>query len=560
VETLGALPEFAICDIEEPIDKTLIAPESKGARKMALRTVTIPALVMLSILSACRGPSEEDQRPNIILFLVDDMGWQDTSVPFHSSPTPFNQHFRTPSMVRLAESGVRFTQAYAAPVCSPTRTSIMTGQSPVRHHVTNWTFFPDRDQSGETERLLAPAHWRKEGIQPDDLTLPRLLKEKGYLTIHCGKAHWGTHGTPGSDPVALGFDINIAGHAAGAPGHYHGDQNFGNNPDDLQANPWGVPGLEKYHGTNTHLTDALTIEASLALEKAVTSGHPFYLYMAHYAVHTPIQSHEPYIENYRNQLYSATEIEIPEVEALYASMVEGMDQSLGKILAKVEELGVANETLVIFASDNGGLSAHARGTTPRNTGQDTHNWPLKAGKGSAYEGGTRIPMIVSWVQVNHAHPLQQRFPVGEGISSRAPVISEDYFPTICTLAGAEIPGTYLEKMDGKDFTSLLQDKSTEQKDRILLSHYPHVWGPQGLGYEPHSAIRKGDLKAIYFYEPRRWELYDLSNDIGEEHDLAASQAGQLRELAAQMRNEFARMGAQFPSNKETGEPEPPVWP
>jgi arylsulfatase A-like enzyme len=528
---------------------------------MALKTNGgIAALILIFLMASCVGPAKQEQRPNIILFLIDDMGWQDTSVPFHTDPTPFNQHFRTPNMERLANSGIRFTQAYAAPVCSPTRTSIMTGQSPVRHHVTNWTLFPDKDQSGETERLKAPTEWRKEGIQPEDLTLPQLLKEQGYYTIHCGKAHWGTHGTPGSDPVALGFDLNIGGHAAGAPGHYHGEENYGNKPGDIRSTPWGVPGLEQYHGTNTHLTDALTIEASKALEAAVGRNQPFYLYMAHYTVHTPIQSHDPYVENYRNQRYSGTDIEIPEVEALYASMVEGMDHSLGQILEKVEELGVAEDTLVIFASDNGGLSAHARGTTPRNTGKDTHNWPLKAGKGSAYEGGTRIPFIISWVNPNRSNALQKQFQFGDGTTSAVPVISEDYFPTICALAGAEIPIDYKDKVDGVDLTGFLKAQPHNLDERILLFHYPHVWGPQGLGYEPHSAIRKGDYKAIYFYEPRRWELYNLKEDLGEEQDLALSDPDQLKLLADLLKNEFESLGAQFPLNKETGEPEPPVWP
>lgn len=514
----------------------------------------------LLLFSACGGSVKEIGKPNIVLFLVDDMGWQDTSVPFHRDRTPFNAHFRTPNMERLAESGIRFSQAYAAPVCSPTRTSIMTGQSPVRHHVTNWTLFPDRDQSGETERLRAPAEWRKEGLQPSDLTLPRLLKKEGYYTIHCGKAHWGTHGTAGSNPVALGFDVNIGGHAAGAPGHYHGNQDYGNKSEELTSNPWGVPGLEKYHGTDTHLTDALTIEASEALETAVNLGQPFYLYLAHYTVHTPIQPHAPYVEHYRNQAYPETEIEIPEVEAFYASMVEGMDHSLGRILDKLEQLGVAEETLVIFASDNGGLSAHTRATTPRNSERDTHNWPLKAGKGSAYEGGTRIPFIVNWASRNPSHPLQQQIPVAEGSISAEPVISEDYFPTICALAGAEIPQDYRNKVDGVDLTGHLKGDQFTLNDRALLFHYPHVWGPQGLGYEPHSTIRMGSLKAIYFYEPRRWELYNLSEDLGEEQNLASLEPEQLKRLAERMQSEFERMGAQFPTNKETEGAEPPVWP
>jgi arylsulfatase A-like enzyme len=266
------------------------------------------------------------------------------------------------------------------------------------------------------------------------------------------------------------------------------------------------------------------------------------------------------VGNYRNRRYSGTEIEIPEVEALYASMVEGMDHSLGEILAKVEELGVAEETMVIFASDNGGLSAHTRAITPRNTEKDTHNWPLKAGKGSAYEGGTRIPFIVSWVTPDPSNPLQEHFTVGEGTNSAVPVISEDYFPTICQLAGAEIPVDYQNNVDGKDLTGLLKGQEQNLEERILLFHYPHVWGPEGLGYEPHSTIRKGDWKAIYFYEPQRWELYNLREDIGEEQDLALSEPDRLKVLAGLLKSEFDRLGAQFPSNKETGQPEPPKFP
>ena len=308
----------------------------------ALISLAILFAFGLLMLPGCATVQEESRPPNIILFLVDDMGWQDTSVEFHSEGTPFNEHFRTPNMERIASTGILFTQAYAAPVCSPTRTSIMTGQSPVRHHVTNWTLFPDRDQSGETERLKAPRDWRKEGLQAHDLTLPKLLQDHGYFTIHSGKAHWGAHGTSGNDPTNLGFDVNIAGHATGAPGHYHGEENYGNEGPGEYTPPWGVPGLEKYHGTTTHLTRALTTEACQAIETAAGRNQPFYLYMAHYAVHTPIQEHRPYVDHYRSHSYQHTDIEIPEVEAKYASMVEGMDASLGTILDKVEALGLAD--------------------------------------------------------------------------------------------------------------------------------------------------------------------------------------------------------------------------
>ena len=498
--------------------------------------------------------------PNIVLFLVDDMGWQDTSIPFHTERTPFNDHFRTPGMERLARRGVCFTNAYSAAVCSPTRTSIMTGQSPMRHHVTNWTLLQDKDQSGETDRLRSPRDWRVNGLQPDTTTLPMLLRRAGYRTIHCGKAHWGVHGTPGSDPRNLGFDVNIAGHAAGSPAGYHGEKFYGNDENGAYTPPWGVPGLEKYHGTDTHLTDALTIEALTEIDKSVAASRPFYLYMAHYVVHTPIQEHCPYVARYRGKCYAGTGIAIPEEEACYASMVQGMDVSLGAILDRLEKLGIAQNTLVVFYSDNGGLSAHTRGTTPLGTGANTHNWPLREGKASAYEGGTRVPAIVAWAATTGDDPHQQRVPIRAGWRCAVPIICEDLAPSILYWAGAENLIGELAGLDGRNLTPLLNGSPPIDPNRALLFHYPHRWGPPGHGYQPHSAIRIGEWKAIYFYDPRKWELYNLRGDIGETRDMADSRPDILRRLAARMCALHAERGAQYPVLKSTGEPEPPTWP
>lgn len=462
-------------------------------------------------------------------------------------------------MERLAESGMRFTNAHAAPVCSPTRTSIMTGQSPVRHHVTNWTLYPNRDESGRTPRLGPPSHWSMSGLQPGGPTLASILRDAGYRTIHCGKAHWGAIGTAGSDPRALGFDVNIAGHSAGAPGDYQGENNYGNRQPGDWTLPWGVPGLTTYHGKPVHLTEALTIEASREVEKAVEAKRPFFLYMAHYAVHTPIQEHRPFISHFRGGRYPGTDIAIPEVEASYASLVEGMDASLGQLLAKVEELGESERTLVIFASDNGGLSAHTRGMTPRGSEKDTHNWPLRGGKGSAYEGGVRVPLIVSWARASKTAALQSRISVVPGGKSDVPVISEDLFAAICSLSGGSIPREYQSQVDGMDFLNRARETSVKLRSRALLFHYPHVWGPTGPGYEPHSSIEVGDWKAIYFYGPRRWELYHLSDDLGEASDLVSVHPEKLRELSERMRIEFTVRGAQYPIDLASGDEEPPLW-
>ncbi|MBI1320617.1 MAG: sulfatase-like hydrolase/transferase [Candidatus Hydrogenedens sp.] len=502
-------------------------------------------------LCAANAQAAPDQ-PNIVVFLVDDMGWQDTSVPFWKERTPFNDHFHTPNIERLAKQGIKSMQARAHPVCSPTRTSILTGQSPVRHHVTNWTLWTDRDPTGRGGRTGPPPGWRLEGVQPGGVTLPALLREAGYFTIHAGKAHWGALGTPGSDPRNLGFDVNIAGHCTGAPGSYQGLDHFRKNPNGPDSE-WDVPGLEAYHGQDIHLTDATTIEAKKAVSKAVGDGKPFYLYLAHYAVHTPIQPHKKYLAHYKDRNYDGTDIDIPEQEEDYASMVEGMDASLGEIMDHLEALGVAENTLILFTSDNGGLSAHARGTTPRGTGDDTHCWPAKDGKGSAYEGGTRVPFIAAWAHPAEGNALQAALPIEAGAESQQPLISEDLFPTVLGVAGAAAPEDY--PVDGRDLRPYLTQQQADP-DRPIYFHYPHKWGPDGPGYEPHSAAIFGDWKIIYFYNGKRWALYNIAEDIGETRDLAREQPDRIAQLATRMKNDFETLGAQWPVDRKTGETEP----
>ncbi len=482
-------------------------------------------LVVLVVCAASAGA----QPPNIVLFLVDDMGWQDTSVPFHAERTPFNDRYQTPHMETLASEGMKFTSAYAACVCSPTRVSIMTGQNAARHGVTNWTLRKDRDQSGNHPTLLPPPDWNLNSLQPEDVTLPRLLQEVGYRTIHVGKAHFGAKGTPGEDPRALGFDVNIAGHAAGGLGSFLGTHNFSaahRGGDRV----WDVPGLEKYHGQDIYLTEALTREANAQVDQAVADGKPFYLYMSHYTVHTPIMADNRFYEKYR-------QIGLDETEAKYASMIEGMDRSLGDILRNLERHRIEGNTVVIFMSDNGGLSAHGRGGEPH-----THNLPLSSGKGSSHEGGVRVPMIV-------------RFPgvVTPGSVTNAPVICEDLFPTILRIAGATIPADHVPTVDGRDFMPLLTMGGDFDRDRAYFWHYPHVWGPSGPGIMPHSAIRRGEWKLIYDYAGKRYELYNLMNDLGERRNLADERRDIVGRLSADLRGYLEEVGAPMPVWKETGE-------
>ncbi len=428
------------------------------------------------------------QSPNIVVFLVDDLGWQDTSVPFHAQVTPFNERYNTPNWEKLAANGTKYTNAYAAgPVCTPSRTSLLTGQSPARSHITYWTLFKDKDNS-KKHPTLSPPDWDLDALQPGELTLPLLLKGAGYHTMHVGKAHLGAVDSPGGDPENLGFDVNVAGHGAGGPGSFYGTHRFMATREKMDFDNhqiWDVPGLEKYHDKDIFLSEALAIEACNEIERAVETGKPFFLHFAPYAVHAPLMPNPKYIEKYDG---------IDKREAAYATMIESADAALGSVLDKLDELKIAGNTIVIFTSDNGGLSAHSRGGKPH-----THNAPLRSGKGSAYEGGIRVPLVVKG--------LEKKASV-----NTANVITHDLFPTILKYAGATIPEDHI--VDGVRLDAL-------DRSRVIGWHQPHQWGASGPGIEPFTAIRQGKWKLIFFHDGQRYELYDLENDIGETNNVCA---------------------------------------
>lgn len=489
-----------------------------------------------------KAPDKKASTPNIILFLVDDMGWQDTSVPFWNEMTDYNQLYQTPNMQRLAAEGMKFTQAYATPVCSPTRISLLTGMNAARHRVTNWTLQPDQLQPMETDHkdLIFPM-WNVNGMVVDTeiphavLATPftQILRENGYRTIHCGKAHFGAIGKSGENPLNLGFDVNIAGHAAGAPKSYYGEQNFGNTPE-FEGTPWPVPGLESYHGQDINLTEALTLEAKKAMDESLAMDKPFYLYMAHYAVHTPIMADGRFYQKYLNQGLDTT-------EAKYASMVESMDKSLGDLMDYLDQHNISDQTIILFMSDNGGLSAVARGGEPH-----THNRPLSSGKGSMHEGGIREPMLIKW-------PGK----VKPGAVCDEYLIIEDFYPTILEMAGIT---NYqpVQEIDGQSFIGFLEGHKSEMKDRPLFWHYPNEWGPTGPGIGAASTIRKGDWKLIYYHAGENFELFNLKDDISEQNNLIDSQPEKAKELAEDLTEYLKSVNAQMPLHI-TGEI-PVKWP
>ncbi len=263
--------------------------------KLKISLVTLLALVFIS---SCSLLKTKKTQPNIIVFLVDDMGLMDTSVPFvaDSSGTPvkypLNEFYRTPNMEMLAGQGIRFTNFYAHSVCSPSRTSIMTGQNSARHGVTNWI-----NSESNNRTKFGPKDWNWKGLSKASVTLPRLLQQAGYKPIHVGKAHFGPINSEGENPLNIGFDVNIAGSSIGHPGSYYGQDGYGHLKGQKSR---AVPGLEKYHGSETFLTEALTLEAKDAIAKAKEEETPFFLYLSHYAVHAPFHADARFMAHYKN--------------------------------------------------------------------------------------------------------------------------------------------------------------------------------------------------------------------------------------------------------------------
>jgi arylsulfatase A-like enzyme len=549
----------------------------------------ILSFVTASLLCAGFTRADEDVPPNILFILADDMGWQDTSVPFGPERTAWNDRYQTRALERMAREGMKFTQAYACAVCSPTRVSLMTGQNEVRHGVTQWTYLSGQTPTSDlVHPTLSHADWNWNGLQPQAkqipnatrsfngkpkatanfavqpadacglplneertkrpdagllhsvsaATLPSLLKQSGYRTMHFGKGHLGAAETPGADPQAFGFDVRIGGRDAGGCGSYYGRENFGAKAHP--NGPWRAWDLDQYFGQDIHLTEALTREAQREIRSAVNAGQPFFCYFAHYAPHTPIKPDERFAPKYRDA-------GLDETEAAYASLIEGLDKSVGDLLALLEELGIADNTLVVFTSDNGGVSHAYRSMAPPHT----HNRPLSSGKGSHHEGGIRVPLLVRWSGVTQP-----------GTVNETPVMIYDWFPTLLEAAGTSPPDP--SSIDGLDLRALLQGRPDNAFDRPLAWHFPNFWGPlygdpiQGPGMGPSSTLRRGDWKLIYYHADQRFELFDLAHDVFEQHNLAAEEPVRVLELASELTRVLNLHQAPMPRFKATGKPVP--WP
>jgi arylsulfatase A-like enzyme len=453
-----------------------------------------------------------EQRLNVVMIVVDDLGWTDTGA-YGSA------FYETPNIDRLAASGARFTQFYtASPVCSPTRAGLMTGKHPARVNITNWI---GGEQKG---RLLQADYERQLGL--DEVTLGEAFHEVGYATGYIGKWHLGAGGFL---PDAQGFDFMFAVNHAGQPGSYFYPYE---NPNWPITN---VPDLSD-SDSSAYLTDRLTDEAVAFLDRH--RAEPFLLVLSHYAVHTPLQSKVGLTAKYEAKAETlgpagddAFEQEGPsrtkrrQDHPVYGGMIESTDESVGRIVERIAALGLDDRTVVVFVSDNGGLSTLP--ATSRNFA--TANVPLRAGKGWLYEGGIRAPLIV-------------RVPgAPEGVVIEAPTISMDLYPTLLELARVGMRPE--QHRDGVSLAPLLTGRG--QLDRTdLFWHFPHY---HGSGNTPSSAVRSGNLKLIEWLETRDVELYDLSADLGERRNLAEEMPARTSELKGRLDAWRTGVDARMPS-------------
>ncbi|MGJ8676506.1 MAG: sulfatase-like hydrolase/transferase [Akkermansiaceae bacterium] len=495
---------------------------------------SISTTYTLTATSAVNSISEEiniavgPERPNILLVLVDDFGATDTSEPFAYTSyddagtpivTAFNNFYHTPEMESLADTGMKFTQAHALPVCSPTRTSLMTGFNSPRHGITvhlNLAGTIDNNASQQISHR-GPNNWRYQGMDTTDVTLPQLLSDVGYRSIHCGKGHFGGTGRYAADPTAIGFDVNIAGSASGQPARYVA------NSSAYASGTRPMPGLDAYADTGTFLTQALTIELNKEIETAVNDGVPFFGYMAYYAVHSPFTFNPNATKNYSTSTPSA----LNNNHRNFATMVEGVDISLGDIVDKLTELGVADDTLIVFLGDNGSDSpaltaeGYASGTT-------FDDFPIRGKKASAYEGGTRVPLIISWALPDNSNIYQQALPITSGGVEHDMVHAPDIVPTILTAAGANIPD-----MDGYDLSSYLASIPGSHRPQKILTYVPHEHRSDYFIW-----YREGDWKIIYRFYNDLFELYNLADDPDESENLISTEQEQLLTMARAMANEL----------------------
>lgn len=470
----------------------------------------IIALVATSVIAVASAAEAAATAPNFVVFLVDDLGYMDIGA---NNPDCF---YDTPNIDKLAASGMRFTDGYAAnPVCSPTRYSMMTGKYPTRVQATN--FF-----SGKRGGKFKPAPLN-DRMPLDEITVAQALKGKGYSTFFAGKWHLGD--SEEYFPQNRGFDVNIGGHTRGGP--YTGKRYFA---------PFQNPQMKVESPPGDHLPDRLARDTASFIND--NREKPFLAYLSFYSVHTPLMGRPDLVKKYKAKAAAITGEEFADEEqifgdkprkvrtvqkhAVYAAMVEAMDQAVGKVLKQLDDSGVADNTVVIFTSDNGGLST--------SEGSPTSNLPLRGGKGWVYEGGIREAWIVRYPGVTKA-----------GAVNAEPICSIDVFPTIAAAAGIDVE----HSIDGVNLRPALTGESLNRKS--LYWHYPHYSNQGGI---PGGAIRQGDYKLVERYEDGRAHLYNLKDDIGELHDLAETMPERVQQMRSDLHAWYQTVDARFLQEKD----------
>ena len=477
-------------------------------RRSFLKTLSVYAGGSLFLPFLKCAEKNRNNSTNFIIILVDDLGWTDLAC--YGS-----RYYETPNIDRLAAGGMRFTNAYAAcAVCSPTRAAVMTGRYPARIGVTDWIRpwydsirkkYPPGNSPGyvgdSTNKLLCPRnpYW----MELDELTLAEALKPAGYTTCHIGKWHLGDKEW---FPDKQGFDKNIGGCDLGAPPSYF---------DPYYKEKKGAIPTLKPRKEGEYLTDRESDEAVRFIRQ--NKDNPFFLYLAHYAVHAPIQAKDSISAKYK--LKQTTNQRNP----TYAAMIQSVDESVGRITSTLDNLGLTENTVIIFASDNGGLSTILRLDGP------TDNSPLRSGKGYPYEGGIRVPLIIRWKNIIKA-----------GTLSDEPVNSIDYFPTILSIAGLDLPGDRV--IDGMNLLPILT-KSGHLDREALFWHFPHY---RYRDVVPYSIIRAGEWKLIKRYEGKAFELYNLNDDIEEKFDLSEKMKDKVNNLDLKLTDWLKSAGAKMP--------------
>jgi arylsulfatase A-like enzyme len=398
----------------------------------------------------------------------------------------------------------------------------LTGLYPGRTHVTDW--IPGQFKKGDTARPLMPPDWTQK-LEHRHVTIAEALKEAGYRTAHVGKWHL----TPASGradivepyyPQHHGFDRNVAGNQWGSPGSYFWPFRRPNAKTDLAARVANFPDGGK---KGDYLTDTLTGEALRVIEEY--RADPFFLYFPFYAVHTPIEGKPELVAHYKERLRTGRRPDQRHTNPTYAALVTAVDQAAGRIVAKLDELGIADRTAIILTGDNGGLEIF---------NGPTNNDPLRAGKGSAYEGGVRVPLIV------HVPGMTP-----QGVECDEPAVSVDFYPTILALTGTKSEERHNDNLDGVSLLPVLQDPKAKLDREAIYWHYPHY---HAGGAEPYSAVRAGDWRLVEFYRDGHAELYNLAKDIGETHDLSAAMPEKTRELRKMLHAWREKVDAQPPRN------------